>query len=569
MLHRLWLLCLLVLAGCGAASLPSTPAPASPIPSPTAAPATATVVLPTAVPTLTPTIPPTTAPVSPTPLPQPQVVAPAYPAEILFLRNGSLVALDPASGRERVLAAEVRDVAVDAAGRQIAIAHGQTISVIDRQSGEARVLVRGRAAYGLSWTPDGLSLAYAAAADPPVLPFDWERWSRWCAAATVAIVDLPAATERTIGPGCDPAFASDGRRLAYTTPPTAQPDFLPFPGQTNAIRLVNRAGANAWNFATADGSVEAGYLVYAPAWSPDAREVAYQRFLGYQALVDINLTMIASSSEGGGVPTLAGAGWHRPPAFAPDGQRLALVEYNFSDARGFTGYDIWGLALVELRGERQEALPGGDLTLRGQLVARLPRVTAAAWSPDGNALAALAPSGWNPAADRNESLYAAATAGELWQLSPRGEPQRRLTTIVDYASPLIWAPAGLAMAQIDTGAIMVPADWEVLPVTQPGELAATGNGRLVGRRAVADPAVLSEAGWPRAVADWVTVAQAEAPYQLPDGSRLITFTGQAANGSAIAGVARLADNAVIISYAPQAEWPRYRASGIALALAAR
>lgn len=153
--------------------------------------------------------------------------------------------------------------------------------------------------------------------------------------------------------------------------------------------------------------------------------------------------------------------------------------------------------------------------------------------------------------------------------SPAGEPQRRLTTIVDYASPLIWAPAGLATAHIDTGAIMLPAEWEVLPVTQPGELAATGNGRLVGRRAVADPALLSEAGWPQAVADWVTVAQAEAPYQLPDGSRLITFTGQAANGSAIAGVARLVDNVVIISYAPQAEWPRYRASGIALALAAR
>lgn len=569
MMHRLWLLCLFVLAGCSAASLPPTPTPLPPSPLPSPPAATATVALPTAVPTLTPAVEATPAPASPTPLAQPNVVAPAYPAEILFLRNGTLVALDPASGRERVLAPEARDVAVDATGRQIAIAHGQTISVIDRQSGEARVVVRGRAVYGLSWTPDGLSLAYAAAADPPTLPFNWERWSRWCAAATVAIFDLPTATERAIGPGCDPAFASDGRRIAYATPPTGQPEFLPFPGQTNAIRLVNRAGANAWNFATADGSPEQGYLVYAPAWSPDAREVAYQRFLGYQALVDINLTMIAASGEGGGVPTLAGAGWHRPPAFAPDGQRLALVEYNFSDARGFTGYDVWGLALVELRGERQEALPGGDLTLRGQLIARMPRVAAAAWSPDSTALAVLVPAGWNPTADRNEPLYAEAASGELWQLSPRGEPQRRLATLVDYASPLIWAPAGLATAQIDGGAIMFPAEWEVLPVAQAGEVAATGNGRLVGRRAVADPALLSESAWPRLVADWLTVAQADTPYQLPDGSRLIIFTGQAANGSPIAGAARLMDGAIAVSYAPQAEWPRYRATGIGLALAAR
>jgi len=500
---------------------------------------------------------------------QPSIVAPSYPAEVLFTRNGALIALDPANGRERVLAAEARDVAVDAAGRQIAVAYGQAVSIISRDDGETRTLVSGRAVYGMSWAPDGLSLAFAAADDPPTLPLDWERWSRWCATATVYIVDLPTASEREIGPGCDPVFAPDGRRLAYTTSPAMQPDFLPFPGQTNAIRLINRAGANAWNFATADGSPRQGYLVYGPTWSPDARQVAYQRFLGYQALVDINLTMIAGSSEGGGVPALAGAGWHRPPAFAPDGQTLASVEYNFSDARGFTGYDVWSLSIIALQGERREMLPGGDLTLRGQLTARIPRVTAAAWSPDGNALAVIVPSAWNPDADRNAPLYAETTAGEIWQLSPQGEPQRRLTTLVDYASPLIWAPAGWATAQMETGAVMFPADWEVLPATQVDELVAVGNGRLVGRRAVIDPAAVDETTWPQLVADWVTVTQAEAPYRLPDGSRLITFTGQAANGSAIAGVARIGDGAIIVSCAPQAEWPLYRATGIALAIAAR
>ncbi|MEF3275813.1 MAG: hypothetical protein K6356_15710 [Chloroflexus sp.] len=573
MMYRCWHLCLfclcslLFLWACGGAlpeSVTAIPQPTPIAASPTAtAPTTVPVALPTAVPTLAPTVLP------PTVLAQPQLVAPSYPAEVFFTRNGALVALDPVSGKERVLATEARDLAIDASGQQIAVAYGQTLSVIDRRSGESRVIVSDRAVYGLSWTPDGLALAYAAAADPPLLPFDWERWSRWCGAATVYILDLPTANERAIGPGCDPVFASDGRRLAYATPPTGQVPFWPFPAQTNAIRLINRAGANAWNFAVADASPQQGTLVYAPAWSPNTREVAYQRFLGYQALVDVNLTMIADSSEGGGVPIFAGAGWHRRPTFAPDGQFLAMVEYNFSDARGFTGYDIWSLAIVTTQGERRELLPTGDVTLSGQVIAYLPRVVAVAWSPDGSALAALVPSGWDPNADRNQPLYPEATAGEIWELSAQGVPQRRLATLVDYASPLIWAPAGWATAQVESGMVMFPADWQVLPVTQAGELVATSNGRLVGRRTVVDLAGVDDTAWSWLVSDWVTVTDADAPYQLPDGSRLITFTGQAADGSTVAGVARIKANTIVVSYAPQAEWPRYRATGIALAMAAR
>jgi hypothetical protein len=67
----------------------------------------------------------------------------------------------------------------------------------------------------------------------------------------------------------------------------------------------------------------------------------------------------------------------------------------------------------------------------------------------------------------------------------------------------------------------------------------------------------------------VTVIESEAPYQLPDGSQLVTFRGQRADGTSVAGVARLSGTVIVISIAPQAEWPVYRAQGIALAMAAR
>ncbi len=89
----------------------------------------------------------------------------------------------------------------------------------------------------------------------------------------------------------------------------------------NSIRLINRQGQNGWDFAKA-ASVDApepnaGRLVYAPAFSPDGAQVVYQRFLGYQVLVDINLSQIAGSFDGGGQVLADGAGWLLPARFAP------------------------------------------------------------------------------------------------------------------------------------------------------------------------------------------------------------------------------------------------------------
>lgn len=568
-LYRLSLLCLLVLVGCtGVGPTPPTQSSVPNVPP--------TVALPLPLPTVVPTLPPTSTPLAstptpipPTPLPQPVVLAPTYPAEILFVRDGSLVAFDPLSNNERVLANDVLDVAIDPTGRHLAVASNQTISLIDRSSGAAQTLVSGRIAYGLSWAPDGLTLAYAAAPQPPTLPFDWMQWSNWCATATVYLIDLPTLNELTIGSGCDPVFASDGLRLAFATSPSVQPSLLNFLGQTNAIRLVNRAGANAWNLATADGSTGSGYLVYRPVWSPDASVVAYQRFLGYQALVDLNLTMITDSSGGNETPTLLEAGWLCPPAFSPDGQYVAVVGYNFSDARGFSGYDVWSFALIELAGQRSEASPSGNLTLFGELLTKLPRIISAAWSPNGDKLVVLAPANWNPTDNPNDPLYSVTTPGELWLLSPGGQPQQKVNSNVDYASPLIWAYEGLVTAQMGSAMIRYPASWQLSPVTNNGELVATGSGRLIGRRTVANPALLNGSTWMQTVSDWVSVTQANQPYQMPDGSYLVTFTGQAADGSSISGAARFDTTTIIISYAPASAWPNERAFGIGLAFAAQ
>src|SRR5262249_32957865 len=183
----------------------------------------------------------------------------------------------------------------------------------------------------------------------------------------------------------------DGRRIAYAAPPTKpEPEVSSGPAAVNSIRLVNRLGQNGWDFAKAAGAdappPNTGRVLYAPAWSPDGAQIVYHRFLGYQALVDINLSQIAGSFKGGGQVVADGGGWLLPARFAPDSKTLAISENDFSSAKGFGGYDNWSVSVIRLDGTREIALPSGTVIAVGQRIERLPRGQAAVWTPDGKAL---------------------------------------------------------------------------------------------------------------------------------------------------------------------------------------
>ena len=214
----------------------------------------------------------------------------------------------------------------------------------------------------------------------------------------------------------------------------------------NTVRLINRRGENAWNFARADGAdapmPNTGMLVYGPAWSPDGASVTYHRYLGMQVEVDINLSEIGGSFEGKGRPFAEGAGWLLPVRFASDGRRAAIIEHNYSDARGFGGYDAWSVQVVTFDGSRTVDLPQGPMTMIGGSAVRLPRAASAAWSPDGTRLAVLLPPGWRPDVSLNEPFdpTGAERPGEVWLWQPGAAPSVRLISNVDFASPLAWLP---------------------------------------------------------------------------------------------------------------------------------
>jgi dipeptidyl aminopeptidase/acylaminoacyl peptidase len=366
------------------------------------------------------------------------------------LRQGALSAFDTSTRKERTIADAVRDFVAAPDGALIALirgAGGRSEIWTVRRDGSAltQLTANDRAEARLNWSPDGTALTYASStAQEPYQP-EWMAWSAWCANSEVRLLSLTDLKETSFGPGCDPAFSPDGKRIAYATPPNAAQEGPPLRGIQNAIRLINRQGQNGWNFAVADGSTgdnpaKSGLLVYAPAWSPDGKQIIYHRFLGYQALVDLNLTEIAGSFDGKGKPTNSGAGWLLPARFAPNGQSVAITENNAGDARGFGGYDNWSVTVTSLSGSREIALPSGALAAVGQRADRLPRGQAAAWSPDRVALAVELPPGWNPGLAPDQPVDADGQPGEIWRWQPGSPPEELLVEGVDFASPLAWLP---------------------------------------------------------------------------------------------------------------------------------
>jgi Tol biopolymer transport system component len=397
---------------------------------------------PTAVPTAEPTSAPT-----PTAAPQPST----FGSEVLFLRGGTLLAYDMDSNQERILAPNVHEFAATADGSLLALVRrpgGQDtdIWVVQRDGNGLRQLTRDTRAEGsLSWAPDGRTLVYASAETLRPHAPDWTSWAQWCSGGEVRLLDTNTSTVTALEPGCDPQFSHDGRRIAFATPPQDVAEATQNAStatEDNTIRLINRQGENGWSFAAAAGTdASAGHLVYAPAWSPNDEEIAYQRFIGYQALVDINYIEMGGSFQGNGDLLGQGAGWLMRPHFAPQGERMAVVQYNFSDARGVSGYEPWSAQVLRTSQQGAIFLPTGERQTDAVVVDELPRATSAIWAPDGQRLAVVLPPDWYNVTSPQEAPFQSAAPGELWLWEPGSPPTQQLVSNVDFASPLVWLPA--------------------------------------------------------------------------------------------------------------------------------
>lgn len=400
-----------------------------------------TTVLPVASPTMSST---TIATVAPTQAASAEPIG----SELLYLKDGNLTAYAIDMRQERVIIPNVDDFAATPDGAMLALVRTihdtSDIWVVERDgSGLQQLTSNARFEGSLSWAPDATAITYASSETALHKPTTWMDWAAWCGSSEVHLLDIASGTETMLERGCDPAFSSDGRRIAFAT----HPQIVEPMGQgsqvannANTIRLVNSKGENGWSFAVAGEREKNGRLVYAPAWSPDGTQLAYQRFIGYQALVDITYTEMGGSFRGQGELVAHGAGWLLPPLFSPNGSHMAIGTYNYSDARGYSGYELWSTAVVNLEMAGETFLPEGTRETIASHVDTLPRATHAAWSPDGTTLVVALPAGWQATIPAHEAHFEHSNPGELWRWVP-GEPLAPFgVTEVDYASPLEWLP---------------------------------------------------------------------------------------------------------------------------------
>lgn len=394
-------------------------------------------------------LPPTEVPSAPVPGAEPAATG----GTLLFLRDGDLWSHRLSDGQEQRLAGQVQDFAATPDGSRIAVVRlveaQRDLWTLRADGSELQQLTSDERSEGRpSWAPDGNALVFATSTAPaPSLTPDWFSWSAWCRAAEVRIVELPTRTAQVLGAGCDPVFGPDGKRVAFASPPQRQENgYDPnVAGAENSIRLVNRQGQNGWDFAragsiTAQGDTDNGLLVYAPSWSPRGDEVAFQRFVGYRALVDLAFTEIAPAFKGGGDLASAGAGWLFPPHFSRDGRLLAVAEHNFSDARGFGGYEPWSVTLLRLGQPDSIALPEGEVATQATRLVRIARAQSAAWHPALAELVLLLPNGWSATTEMSAPAFEEAGPGELRRWSETAGVGEVLVSQVDFASPLAWLP---------------------------------------------------------------------------------------------------------------------------------
>lgn len=257
-----------------------------------------------------------------------------------------------------------------AADETLAFVSGGRIMLLAGDAARPAALPGGGFRTGPDWTSDGRRLAYAQAGN--ILTADQDG-------ANPRQLTTESAGDRS------PAWSEDGALVAFDRPEADDPE-------RRGIWVVRGDGSEA-PVDLQPGAEEVGA---APDWSPNGREIAYQR----------GLRIWVMASDGSGQRPLADGFDRRSlfPAWAPNGTRIAFVLVDAGPCE---------IGLVRPGGGEVEILQPGRPERCGDL----------AWAPDGRYLVV-------PGED-----------GSLWAIPRDGGDATRLLEAGQAASPS-WTRTG-------------------------------------------------------------------------------------------------------------------------------
>lgn len=240
-------------------------------------------------------------------------------------------------------------------GRDWRLAHEAGLYVVEAERGTARRLVDGGTDYLPTWSPDSSELAFVThergqyevsvvdvatgalrllAGKPNQIAFP--VWSPDGSALAYVVVfgpqdglyvvsaDGARETRLTEWITFTPVWSPDGREIAFTAPNSGNSEVYVINVETGALRNVSRNSAY-----DAD-----------PVWSPDGRQIAF-----YSLRECNELSLYVVDADGGNqrhlldncALSMRGTSDNRPPAWSPDGSRIALAS---QDDRALNIYTV-------------------------------------------------------------------------------------------------------------------------------------------------------------------------------------------------------------------------------------
>ncbi|AHG88896.1 WD40-like beta Propeller containing protein [Gemmatirosa kalamazoonensis] len=258
------------------------------------------------------------------------------------------------------------------------------IYLASADGGAPTLLTRG---YDPAWAPDGRRLAFHRGAG---------------AYGSVYVIDADGGGERRLGDGYQPSWSPDGSRIAVTGPE----GITVLRADGSSVTTIVRHGFAAERYRAVSTAVGT------PVWSPDGQRIAVMLFdVDHGSSLEILVVNADGSDLRVAVVARAETGGPSKPAWSPDGTRLAYS--NWEGGAGLTVHD----------------LRGGAADVRFADPAGVGYVDAPAWSPDGATLAFTIP--------------VPSGGHEIWSMPAAGGSARLL--IRDGSSPA-WSPDGARIA---------------------------------------------------------------------------------------------------------------------------
>lgn len=206
-------------------------------------------------------------------------------------------------------------------------------------------------------------------------------------------------TLRRLAPGADPAWSSDGRRLAYVA-------------RSGSLATIGADGTDMRVLEVAGLPPDHRGRILQPAWSPDGSTIAFGTVEG--------LHVVPAT---GGPAQLVAAAFEAAPSWSPDGSMLSFVGSGSS------------VEIVRADGSGRRAIPGAR-SYPGRRVG---------WSPDGATLA-----------------FGDAQTGGIATVGLDGRPPRQIVPYPggSETADAVWSPDGRRIAFVDnnTDVCVVNAD---------------------------------------------------------------------------------------------------------------